>query len=62
MKHFEITKVMDGKVCLIHTQLVILMDPADILQDDYNALRRSKEKRYAFDFAFDEKSAQVLCL
>ncbi len=35
------------------------MDPADILQDDYNALRRSKEKRYAFDFAFDEHSPQV---
>lgn len=34
------------------------MDPADILQDDYNALRRSKEKRYAFDFAFDEKTPQ----
>ena len=34
------------------------MDPADILHDN-NALgkNRSKEKQYAFDFAFDNKES-----
>lgn len=36
------------------------MDPADILQEK-NALgkNRSKEKQYAFDYAFDKETTQV---
>jgi kinesin family protein 18/19 len=36
------------------------MDPADILPDK-NALgkNRSKEKQYAFDYAFDKDTSQV---
>jgi kinesin family protein 18/19 len=44
-----IVKILDEK-------LVILRDPMDFEDDNKNALgkNRSREKRYAFDYAFDE--------
>ncbi len=36
------------------------MDPADILHDNNHlGKNRSKEKQYAFDFAFDKETTQV---
>lgn len=50
---FEIVRILDQKV-------VILMDPADILNEQ-NVLgkNRNKEKQYAFDFAFDKEAQQT---
>ena len=46
----SIVKILDEK-------LVILRDPQDF-DDEKNELRknRTREKRYAFDFAFDENT------
>lgn len=46
----SIVKILDQK-------LVILRDPQDF-DDEKNELRknRTREKRYAFDFAFDENT------
>ena len=36
------------------------MDPSDILQDKGTlGKNRSKEKQYAFDFAFDKETGQI---
>ena len=37
------------------------MDPATMINDNNNVLgkNRSKEKQYAFDFAFDKETGQV---
>ena len=44
----SIVKILDRNV-------VILMDPADVMAEDkVLGKNRSKEKQYAFDFAFDE--------
>ena len=44
----SIVKILDRNV-------VILMDPAEVMQEDkVLGKNRSKEKQYAFDFAFDE--------
>ena len=58
---FEIVRILDQKVCSALTvKVVILMDPADILNEP-NVLgkNRSREKQYAFDFAFDKEASQV---
>lgn len=51
-EEFEIVRIMDKK-------LVILMDPLELMNAK-GALgkNRSKEKQYAFDFAFDENTEQ----
>jgi len=46
-----IVKVLDSK-------LVILMDPGNTASDDFLRLNKSKEKRWAFDLAFDETADQ----
>jgi len=39
-------------------KVVILMDPATILQEsNHLGKNRSKEKQYAFDFAFDKDAS-----
>lgn len=47
----SIVKVQDGKV-------VVLEDPQTTAADDYLRLNKSKERRYAFDVAFDESTGQ----
>ena len=47
----SIIKVLDSK-------LVILMDPGNTASDDFLRLNKSKEKRWAFDLAFDEFADQ----
>lgn len=47
-----IMRVLDRKV-------VVLMDPGVTAPDDYLRLNKSKEKRYAFDFVFDEHCGQT---
>lgn len=49
----SIVKILDRNV-------VILMDPADVLeQEKVLGKNRTKEKQYAFDFAFDETADQI---
>jgi len=46
----SIVKILDRNV-------VILMDPADVMAEEkVLGKNRTKEKQYAFDFAFDENS------
>jgi len=41
--------------------LVILLDPVDVEgTDDVLRINRSREKHYAFDYAFDQKTQQVI--
>ena len=47
----SIVKVLDSK-------LVILMDPGNTASDDFLRLNKSREKRWAFDLAFDETADQ----
>lgn len=48
----SIVRILDRKV-------VILMDPADVMNEEKILGRnRTKEKQYAFDFAFDERAPQ----
>jgi len=48
----DIVRIMDQKV-------VILMDPADILNEKAHLGRnRTKEKHYAFDYAYDKETGQ----
>ena len=46
-----IIKVVDHK-------LVIVMDPGTTASDDFLRLNKSKERRYAFDIAFDHTADQ----
>ena len=49
----SIVKILDRNV-------VILMDPADVLAEEkVLGKNRTKEKQYAFDFAFDDKTPQL---
>lgn len=49
----NIVKILDRNV-------VILMDPQDVLQEEkILGKNRTKEKQYAFDYAFDEKTPQL---
>ena len=49
----SIVKILDRNV-------VILMDPADVLeQEKVLGKNRTKEKQYAFDFAFNETADQI---
>ena len=48
----SIVKVIDGK-------LIILLDPGLTASDDFLRLNKSRERRYAFDKAFDESSDQA---
>ena len=43
----------------LNDNVVILMDPGMTASDDYLRLNKSKEKRYAFDFVFDETADQM---
>ena len=46
----SIVKILDRNV-------VILMDPADVLQEEkILGKNRTKEKQYAFDYAFDDNT------
>lgn len=47
----QIVRVLDNRV-------VLLLDPGPSSQDDVLRLKRSREKRYAFDYAFDEQTDQ----
>ncbi|KEP64256.1 UNVERIFIED_CONTAM: kinesin motor domain-containing protein [Hammondia hammondi] len=47
----QIVRVLGSKV-------VLLLDPGPSNQDDVLRLKRSREKRYAFDYAFDEHTDQ----
>jgi kinesin family protein 18/19 len=48
----DIVRIMDQKV-------VVLLDPADLLNDKNPLGRnRTKEKHYAFDYAFDKETGQ----
>ena len=47
-----ILRVLDRKV-------VVVMDPGITAADDYLRLNKSKEKRYAFDYVFDENCGQT---
>ncbi|CBZ50291.1 hypothetical protein NCLIV_007650 [Neospora caninum Liverpool] len=47
----QIVRVLGNKV-------VLLLDPGPSSQDDVLRLKRSREKRYAFDYAFDEHTDQ----
>jgi kinesin family protein 18/19 len=47
----QIVKVLDSK-------LVILLDPGNTASDDFLRLNKSREKRWAFDLAFDESADQ----
>ena len=50
-------RVLDNSVSLTKLQLVILMDPEELMNSKGVLGRnRTKEKRYAFDFAFDKES------
>ena len=49
----SIVKILDRNV-------VILMDPADVMAEDkVLGKNRTKEKQYAFDFAFDDSTPQL---
>ena len=49
----SIVKILDRNV-------VILMDPADVMAEDkVLGKNRTKEKQYAFDFAFDDGAQQL---
>lgn len=49
----SITKILDRNV-------VILMDPADVMAEEkVLGKNRTKEKQYAFDFAFDDSTSQL---
>jgi kinesin family protein 18/19 len=51
-EEFEIIRVMDKK-------LVILMDPLELMNaKGYLGMNRSKERQYAFDYAFDSNTGQ----
>lgn len=46
-------------VKILDRNVVILMDPADVLdQEKVLGKNRTKEKQYAFDYAFDETTSQ----
>ena len=48
-----------GIVKILDRNVVILMDPADVLNEEkVLGKNRSKEKQYAFDYAFDERTPQ----
>ena len=51
-----------GEVCdvkILDRNVVVLMDPADVLeQEKILGKNRSREKQYAFDYAFDETTNQ----
>ena len=40
-------------------KVVVVMDPGITAPDDYLRLNKSKEKRYAFDYVFDENCGQT---
>ena len=49
-----------GIVKILDRNVVILRDPADVLNEDkVLGKNRTKEKQYAFDFAFDETASQL---
>lgn len=49
-----------GIVKILDRNVVILMDPADVLSEEkVLGKNRTKEKQYAFDFAFDETATQL---
>jgi kinesin family protein 18/19 len=49
----SIVKILDKNV-------VILMDPADVMHEEkVLGKNRTKEKQYAFDFAFHDKTSQI---
>jgi len=50
-----------GARSVIHVldkKLVVLMDPGTTASDDFLRLHKSRERRYAFDMAFDESASQ----
>ena len=48
-----------GIVKILERNVVILMDPADVLSEEkVLGKTRTKEKQYAFDFAFDDSATQ----
>lgn len=48
-----------GIVKILERNVVILMDPADVLSEEkVLGKNRTKEKQYAFDFAFDDSATQ----
>jgi kinesin family protein 18/19 len=50
---FNIVKILDRNV-------VVLRDPSEVMQEEkVLGKNRSKEKQYAFDFAFDEATPQL---
>lgn len=47
-------------VKILERNVVILMDPADVMAEEkVLGKNRTKEKQYAFDFAFDERAPQL---
>ena len=45
-------------VRILERNVVILMDPMDVMNEEkILGKNRTKEKQYAFDFAFDEKTS-----
>jgi len=53
----EVDKNEISIVKILDTNVVILMDPADVMNEEkVLGKNRTKEKQYAFDFAFDENT------
>jgi kinesin family protein 18/19 len=53
----EVEKSEISIVKILDTNVVILMDPADVMNEEkVLGKNRTKEKQYAFDFAFDENT------
>ena len=54
-KEVKKSEISIGKI--LDTNEVILMDPADVMNEEkVLGKNRTKEKQYAFDFAFDENT------
>jgi len=47
-------------VKVLDKNLIVLMDPGVTASDDFLRLNKSRERRYAFDLAFDEHASQRL--
>ena len=53
----EVDKGEISIVKILDRNVVILMDPADVMNEEkVLGKNRSKEKQYAFDYAFDERA------
>jgi kinesin family protein 18/19 len=55
MKHDQVKK---GCVRTLDTNVVVIMDPAAGDKADILRANRSREKQYAFDYVFEQKSTQ----